>query len=198
MEEWVFTCWEPDGSLGVIAAERRIGPRAWYWAALVGTGRPVLHVTEWDIPLRPGAPAVLKTHQFWAEHLCEAPLEQWTIGNETYAAALDDPDDARRRAYGEVAPVAFDLEWYATAPARPHPGGFQQDGVVHGLIEGRPHHELHEVPARRWRRWGSELGPLTLPDAYAHTGARAVFAFPDDTVVDWVLTPDGFRARRVT
>jgi hypothetical protein len=56
--------------------------------------------------------------------------------------------------------------------------------------------EVSEVPARRWHRWGDHLDPLRLPDAYAHTGRRAPFAFPDGTTVDWVLSPDGFRARR--
>ena len=37
---------------------------------------------------------------------------------------------------------------------------------------------------------------LELPDAYAHTGLRAPFAFPDGSRADWVLTPDGWRSRR--
>ena len=50
---------------------------------------------------------------------CEVPLEQWSIGNETYAAGLDDPDEALGRAYGDPTPIAFDLEWYATTPPTP-------------------------------------------------------------------------------
>ena len=37
-----------------------------------------------------------------------------------------------------------------------------------------------------------------LPEAFAHTGLRAPFAFPDGSVVDWVLTPDGWAARYAT
>ena len=57
-----------------------------------------------------------------------SPFEQWTVQNECYAVALDDPADALGRAYGESTPVAFDVEWYAdgarsrrppTATARP-------------------------------------------------------------------------------
>ena len=123
-------------------------------------------------------------------------MEQWTVSNETYAAALDDPDDALGRAYGEPTAVAFDLEWYATATPRSTGGtGIAQDGVVHGVVElaGGPLH-LAEVPARRWRRWGDALRPLVLADAYAHTGLRAPFLSPDGDVVDWVLTPDGWRS----
>ena len=74
-----------------------------------------------------------------------------------------------------------------------------QRGVVHGVIElpGGPL-RLEEIPAQRWRRWGDRLGPLDLPSAYAHTGIRAAFAFPDGTIADWVLTPDGWRAPTLT
>ena len=46
-------------------------------------------------------PLLVKAHGLWAEHMCDAPMEQWTVANETYAAALDDPDDALGRAYGQ-------------------------------------------------------------------------------------------------
>ena len=164
------------------------------------TGEPLLLVSEWDVPRRADSPDVLKAHGLWAEHACEAPMEQWTVANECFAAALDDPDEALGRGFGTPTGLALDLEWYATRPpvalADVEGMGFRQDGVVHGVIEtaGGPL-QLTEVPGRRWRRWGMTLGVLSLPAAYAHTGARAPFAFPDGTVADWVLTPDGFRAR---
>jgi hypothetical protein len=94
--------------------------------------------------------------------------------------------------------VAFDLEWYATSPATAVPDGYAQEGVVHGVVElaGGPLH-LTEVPARRWHRWGDALGPVDVPPAYAHTGRRAPFAFPDGVTTDWVLSPDGWRSRRL-
>jgi hypothetical protein len=54
---------------------------------------------------------------------------------------------------------------------------------------------LTEVPARRGHRRGARLGPVDVPAAFAHTGLRAPFAFPDGTTADWVVTPDGWRAR---
>lgn len=197
-EEWVFACWEPDGSVGLLSGYRIHATGAddgWYWAALVGAGRPLLHVAEWTVPAR-ADPFLVKAHALWAEHTCDDPMRQWTVANETYAAALDDPDDALGRAYGVSTAVAFDLEWYATAAPTVVPDGYAQDGVVHGVVElaGGPLH-LTEVPARRWHRWGASLGPLEVPPAYAHTGLRAPFAFPDGTTTDWVLTPDGWRSR---
>ena len=157
MEEWVFTTWAPDGSLGVVAAHRRLGRSAWYWSALVRAGEPLLHVAEWDVPRRADSPDVLKAHGLWAEHACEAPMEQWTVANECFAAALDDPDEALGRGFGTPTDLALDLEWYATHPpvalADVEGMGFRQDGVGHGVIEtaGRPL-QLTEVPGRRWRR----------------------------------------------
>ena len=143
---------------------------------------------------------LVKAHGLWAEHVCDAPMEQWTVANETYAAALDDPDDALGRAYGVPSAVAFDLEWYAGGAGRsalPAGDGYEQVGVVHGVVElpGRA-----AAPRPRRRRVAGTAGaprstPLALPDAYAHTGLRAPFAFPDGTVADWVLTPDGWRSR---
>ena len=195
VEEWVFTCWLPDASAGLVTGYRRhVGGSGWYWAALARRGEPLLHVTEWEVPSRHD-PLLAKAHGLWAEHVCETPMQQWTVANETYATALDDPEDALGRAFGMPSALAVDLEWYATAPPVPGDDGFRQDGVGHGVVElaGGPLH-LTEAPARRWRRWGPQLGPLPLPPAYAHTGLRAPFAFPDETVADWVLTPDGWRS----
>jgi hypothetical protein len=199
----VFACWSADATLGAVSAHRLVGRTAWYWSALVRAGAPLLHVTEWDVALRPDAPWVLKAYGLWAEHVCVAPMEQWTVSNECAATAIDDADDALGRAYGEPSAVALDLEWYATAPPEAQAGelgpGYAQDGVVHGVVElPGAQVPLSEIPARRWHRWGASLGPLVLPDAYAHTGLRAPFAFPDGTVADWVLSPDGFRRRAVT
>ena len=96
----------------------RSGPVAWRGtgARLARTGEPLLHVTDWEVPL-PAAGLALRSHGLWADHICEAPFEQWTVANETYAVALDDPADALDRAYGTAAALAFDVEWYASAAA---------------------------------------------------------------------------------
>ena len=212
-EEWVFAAWTPDARSGLVSAHRllEVVPgarrRAWYWAAFAAAGGPLYHVAEFDIDVR-ADPFIVKAESLWAEHTCDAALEQWSIGNETYAAALDDTEEAFGRAYGIPTPIGFDLEWYATAPPSPltdpavddAPVGYVQDGVVHGVVElaGHPPSELVEVPARRWHRWvppGADLGPLPLPVARAHTGVRAPFVLPDGTRLDWVLTAGGWAAR---
>jgi hypothetical protein len=197
VEEWVFTAWSPAADLGVISAHRLIGRRAWYWAALARRGHRLLHVGEWDVTVREFDPMIVKAQALWAEHTCDDPMRQWSIGNETYAAALDDPADGLHRAYGLPTPIAFDLEWYATAEPAGIADGYEQAGVVHGRLDvaGSPPIELAEVPAHRWHRWGRTLAPIALAPAVAHTGLRAAFTFPDATSIDWVLTGAGWGAR---
>jgi len=196
----VFVAWTSDGGLGVISGHRIVGPVAWYWAGLARAGRPLLHITDFEVPVR-SDPFIVKGEAMWAEHFRDAPMEQWSVGNETYAAALDDPEDALGRAYGIPTPIAFDLEWYASAAPTGIADGYEQPGVVHGAIEvlGEPTIELVEVPAHRWHRWADTaeaFGPIPVPLAAAHTGVRAPFAFPDGTTIDLVVTPSGWRRRR--
>jgi hypothetical protein len=202
-EEWLFVAWRVHPPLGLVSGYRITAGVGWYWAALARAATPLLHVADWHVPLR-SDPLLVKSEGLWAEHTCDAPLEQWTVANETYAAALDDPAEALGRAYGMPTALSWDLEWYATDAARwiaddgsETARAYVQSGVVHGDIEigGEDPERLAEVPAQRWHRWGAAVGPLRIPDAYAHTGLRAPFAFPDGTVADWVLTPDGWRDR---
>jgi hypothetical protein len=219
VEEWVFAAWTHDARLGVLSGHRIIGPIAWYWAALVRDGRPLLHITDFDVPVR-ADPFIVKGEAMWAEHFRDDPMLQWSIGNETYASALDDPEDALGRAYGIPTPIAFDLEWYATAgPVELDPvvgvHGYGQVGTVHGVVEilDEPRIELAEVPARRWHRWAEvasdesvplavrravasvTLGPIPVESATAHAGLRAPFAFPNRSRIDLVLTPQGWCRR---
>lgn len=202
VEEWLFTAWTQDGRIGLVSGHRLVGRVAWYWAAMVHEGFPMLHLAEWEVAVR-SDPFVVKAPEMWAEHHCDEPMEQWSIGNEAYFVELDDPDEALGRGYGTPTPTAFDLEWYATEPADPlEPGevhGYEQVGVVHGTVEvlGRAPLELSEIPAHRWHRWSDNpaLSPVQIATVVAHTGQRAPFAFADGSVNDWVVTPGGWRSR---
>ena len=212
IEEWVFAAWTSDASLGIISGHRIVGRKAWYWAALARRGKPLLHITDFDVPIR-SDPFIVKGPALWAEHTCDAEMQQWTIGNETYASAIDDPAEALGQAYGHPTAVAFDLEWYATGPGKelqpPSAStpwiGYEQPGVVHGVVDlhGEAPLEFAEIPAHRWHRWSIEtgagspgaFGALMLPEAMAHTGVRAPFAFPDGSISDLVLTSRGWARR---
>jgi hypothetical protein len=190
--EWGFALWDPSTRTGVVEGFRRFAAqrRGWLWAAVVTEGQPVIHIAEWDIPLR-SDPYLAKAPGLWAEHRCEAPDEQWTFGLETYGVALEDPLEALGRAYGDHVPVAWDLEWYATRAVEVVDGATSQAGVVHGVVElSRGPLEFVEAPTRRWFRSGS--GPAPLPRARAHWGLRAMFAFPGGVVADLVVADQGW------
>lgn len=207
VDEWVFAVWAPDASLGIVSGHRLFEGHAWYWAAMIEADRPLMHLTEWEIVVRAFDPFIVKAPEMWAEHQLDAPMEQWSIGNEAYFVALDDPADALGRAYGRPTPVAMDLEWYSTGSATEIANGYEQPGVVHGEIElmHRPNLELVEVPAHRWRRWGIGLGALTTvsPEQTGETGTInganglpcAPFAFPDGTSSTWRLDTHGWTSR---
>lgn len=84
----------------------------WYWACVVGPGRPLVTVIDNTVPL-PAVPGSLEIRHdgLWADHHVETPLEHFSLGLEAFGVGFDDPADVYRGAYGDRTPVAFDLEW---------------------------------------------------------------------------------------
>lgn len=200
VEEWTFSWWSDDASLAGFTMYRLHGGLRWAWYCwgLSRQGEPLVHVVECRIRPRHD-PMIAKAEAFWAEYTCEHPFEQWTVGNETYAVELDDPDEGLGRAYGEQVPIASDLEWYATERAIAVPCGYAQTGVIVGDIETErgvvtvP--EMRSVRTHRWTTDG-DLPSLFVGGAVAHLGRRVAFQFDDDSRLDLVLTPDGWSTRR--
>jgi hypothetical protein len=125
--------------------------RCWYWAALVGEGRPYLLVRdlEVDLPRRAGSREI-RAEALWADMNCETPFEHWSYGLEAFGLATDDPDDDR----GDRVALGFDLEWEASGPVEGGAGSYSQPGVVHGeILVGRDAIAFDGVGARR-HRWG--------------------------------------------
>jgi hypothetical protein len=188
-EEWAFWFWSVDGLTGGYTGLTLVAGGTWYWAALIRPGQPLLHVCDLGgPPLRPKSSSLLlKAEGLWADHDCEVPFEQWTVTNECYAVALDDPDEVFARAYGVATPIAFDLEWYATDTPREVEGGYEQVGAVHAVIElagGPLHAEFLGYRTHRWGRWS--WGSDELAD-----GARAPL-FVDGVRVERRLTARGW------
>jgi hypothetical protein len=189
-EEFTFAFWGPTGDMGGYTSLVLEPGRVSYAASFVQAGRPLLHVSDSALPaLRSGDHLLVKGEGMWAEHICESPFEQWTVTNETYAAALDDPDDAWGRAYGTPTPIAFDLEWYATAPPEPVGGGYRQDGEVHGLIEFGSRSVEEVFIASRTHRW-TAFDWLTAP--LDTSGLRAPMLIGEQRL-NRVLTDGGWK-----
>jgi hypothetical protein len=193
-ESWWFDVFAPDGSFGActwltLLPHQR---RAWYWCALVRDGEPLLHVADLDVPWS-GSGLTVRSTALWAEHLCEAPFVQWTVANETYAVALDTPDEALGRGYGSQQPIACDFEWYAAGDAVATGDGYTQRGEVYGVIELAGGPLTTETPASRGHTWG-ELD-WTRPRGEPVAGHRAPVRLDVDGVgvaLEQVLTAQGW------
>jgi hypothetical protein len=189
-EAWWFDAWLPDGSLAVCCCLTLLpaAGQAWYWCQVAREDVPLLHVADLDglVPLQG---LTIRWHALWAEHVCEAPFAQWTVANETYAVALDDPQDALGRAYGRAEPLALDLEWYASTGPAEVAHGYEQDGEVHGVIELRGGPLEFVGQSRRGHWWGQWRWPhaSSAPPA----GLRAPVALPDG-VLEQVATGSGW------
>ena len=60
------------------------------------------------------------------------------------------------------APMAFDLEWYASSAPTAVVDGYEQQGEVHGAVElGGGALEVAASPAHRTHRWAETLAPWT-------------------------------------
>jgi len=195
-ETWCFefgtsSAWDGGGIGGYAAVTLHpFARRAWYWCALLRTGQPLLHVVDLEVPL-PRIGLELRSEGLWADHICEEPLEQWTVANECMAVALDDPDEAANRAYGVQAPLALDLEWYASGPPIDVELGYQQSGEVEGVIELVGSRLEVSAPARRWHRWGIEAWRWDEPRV---EGLRAPVRV-GDVVLERVLSDRGWSQR---
>ena len=190
IEEWVFAAWQDDATLGVVSGHRIVGRTAWYWAALAREGRPLLHITDFDVrsatPTRSSSrarrcgPSTPARRRWSSGRSATRPTRR----RSTIPTTRSDGRTARRRRSRSTSS--------GMRPATPRDRRRRDDtrlraaGVVHGRIEilGEPPVDVVEIPAHRWHRWAEtadrppEMAPLTLPEAIAHTGVRAPFAIP--------------------
>jgi hypothetical protein len=98
----------------------------------------------------------IRSEGLWADHICEEPMRRWTIGNEAFAVALDDPEVALGDARGTLTPFGVDLEWEAIAdPDIVGAGdGYEIAAVVHGEVLVASERLDITADGRWWHRWG--------------------------------------------
>ena len=84
---------------------------AWYWACLVGEGRPLVTVIDHEVAL-PKAPSLeIRADGLWADHIVETPFDHMTLGCEAFAVARRRPGRGLRRPPRRPGAFGFDLEW---------------------------------------------------------------------------------------
>ncbi|HEY1119211.1 MAG TPA: hypothetical protein VGE43_15975 [Acidimicrobiales bacterium] len=157
-ETWSFDLASADGDLGGWVAFTRFADHAWYHAMLAGPRRQLLAVLDHHVPFRSN-PLEVRTTGLWADHVCETPLDHWTLGLETFALGVDDPLELHGRQHGDAVALGFDLEWETDGPildAREAAGasGYEMACRVHGeVLVGRDVIDFDGVGSRA-HRWG--------------------------------------------
>ena len=184
---WWWGAGDGATTAGVFVGIELRGTRFDYWAGLVREGEPYLYIEELDgADLRSGLE--IKPPQMWADHVCDLPFQQWSLGNEAHGVLLDDPREAWRRAYGTLVPVTFDIEWYAAGDAVAVAHGYEQAGEVDAQIELTSGVLAFTGPARRVHVWGAPYMPSSFAMPIASPGLRAPYRRSDGINVDQVLT----------
>ncbi len=113
-ESWYFDFVNEDATVGGYV---RIGlypnlDTVWYWACLVGVDRPLITVIDHEVPLPSPLPSLELRHDgLAAEHICDEPLERWSLGLESFAIVADQPAQMYHGAKGDLVPFGIDLEW---------------------------------------------------------------------------------------
>ena len=189
VEAWWWWGASDDLSAGVFVGFELRGKRFDYWAGLIRADEPYLYIEELDgSDLRSGLE--IKPPQMWADHVCDVPFRQWSLGNEAHGVLLDDPTDVWRRPFGTVVPVTFDIEWYASADpvADPSTRGYRQVGEVDVQIELTTGLLEFSGPAERVHVWGAPYMPSSFAMPVASAGMRAPYRRNDGVNVDQVLT----------
>lgn len=176
-EVFALDFFTPDASLGgFVGLSFHPGQRrCWYWAALVGEGRPYLLVRDLDVEL-PRLPASrqIRSEALWADLNCETPFEHWSLGLEAFGVAMDDPDEALRAERGVRTGLGLDLEWESGGGVVGGEGAYEQPGDVHGeiLVGAGSNVETISFDGRGWRRhaWkaadDSSIGWATPPRSW--------------------------------
>jgi hypothetical protein len=201
-ESWYFDWSQPDGSLGGYV---RLGlyPNlgvAWYWACVVGEGRPLVTVIDHEVPI-PATGLDIRTEGLWAAHNLETPLDHWSLGCEAFAVGVDDPAETYGDLRGDRVPFGFDLEWETEGGVYPYPGvdRYEVPCRVHGeVLVGQERIEIdgsgqrdHSWGVRDWWTYGWSWTSSALDDG-TRTHATHV-AFGDDELYStgYVQPPGG-------
>lgn len=179
---------------------------------------PTIVIAESEIEA-PAARWEFRTSGLWADTICETPFEHWSYGLEAFGLEIVDPAELLGRGYGDRVPLGWELEFESeTAPESTTvaEAGYDQTGIVHGLLLFAGGESDFGGPAVRQHWWGSSepavaqpvladlanrinRSPLAAPGpATTTTEASETVALPLDVPEDepwaWWLThtADGF------
>ncbi|MCB1038881.1 MAG: hypothetical protein KDA94_05030 [Acidimicrobiales bacterium] len=157
-ESWYLDFVDPANGIG---GYLRLGlypnqGRAWYWACVVGPGRPLVTVIDHDVPLPRTGTHEIRTEGLWADLTVETPLDHLSAGLEAFAVGVDDPSEVYGDLRGDRVPLGFDLEWETDGTPYAYPGvtRYEVPCRVHGeVLVGRERFEI-DGHGQRDHSWG--------------------------------------------
>jgi len=158
-EWWSFDFFTAEARLGgFVGLVFHAAPRvAWFWAALVGDGRPYLLVRDLGVAVpRSATSRQIRSDGLWADVNCETPHQHWSLAVEAFGVGLDDPDEALGLERGVRLGLGLDLEWEAAAEVVGGEGAYDQACTVHGevLVGAGRGVETIGLDGHGWRRHG--------------------------------------------
>jgi hypothetical protein len=109
---------------------------AWYWACVVGEGRPLVTVIDHEAPIPSGQQLEVRTEGLWSSLVVETPLDHMSVGCEAFAVSVDDPAEVYGDLRGDRVPFGLDLEWETDGEVYTYPGitRYEVPCRVHGDI----------------------------------------------------------------
>mgnify|MGYP004119937005 FL=1 len=166
VEQWQFDFWSGEHDLGgwVHFTYDQSSRKGWYVTALIGVDRRLVLVVDPKIPI-PQLSQYLefRAEGIWAQHVCETPLEHWTVGLEAFGVTLETAEDAMGNQWGKRTGVGLDLEWERIEDTEETDTGFRQRCSVSGeVLIDEEAFDLH-VEGWRSRSWGADLGLVDRP-----------------------------------
>ncbi len=161
----------------------------WYVTALIGVDRQLVLVVDPKLSI-PQLSQYLefRAEGIWAQHVCETPLEHWTVGLEAFGVTLETAEDAMGNQWGKRTGVGLDLEWERIEDTEKTDTGFRQRCSVSGevLIDEQAF-DLH-VDGWRSRSWGPDLGLVERPTGngiHIDVGGVVLTVAPDFMGQQW-------------
>ncbi len=191
----------------------------WYWAALVGLGRPLVSVLVDDLPLPKGSSMEMRASGIWTQTTVLRPFEHLTTDLEAFGVAVDPATDVWSGAWGDRVAVGLELDWDTEGEPGPSPvpgtSGYRVVGAMHGeVLLDEEKWEIAGIGVRdhwwgipgddhAWRGWSSRDGALITSDVGELDADRrsAISAIvdalpvgevgPDVTVAGWAPAVGG-------
>lgn len=174
---WWFAFWDGTGVAAWIQITAH-GPsrRSRYVATWVEPGATSVVVADAEMPWpKPERYLEIRGRGLWAHHVCEEPLERWSVGLEAVAVAHEEPAQGLEDGWGDPDGLAGDLEWEAVAPPVARSDGYDQPCRVDGVFE-RVGREIRpdDAPGHRGRFAGDDEPALVIVGRLDGTPVAAV------------------------